>query len=234
MLKKLLTALIFCLFAYFNSQAQISIVLDSAKLVSDSVSAGDSLAIHCYYHNKSAVDFNNPLYLAFTLNSDTSNVLLADSNKQAINILAGSPFERIEGLYLGRHPADLKQGDNIIVVWPTGQNINPPGPHDKVAVHAKSKNGNTGLEPVRGNSSHMRLYPNPATNAVFISSDGDAEKISSMIVYDLAGQRMEVQRHTGFSGNETLDISRLPNGIYLLKIGYASGQTETFRLIRNE
>lgn len=66
------------------------------------------------------------------------------------------------------------------------------------------------------NASNLRIYPNPATDILTISS---SETISGIAISNLLGQKIATK--IGFSSEEKIDVSNLANGWYLLeaKIG---------------
>jgi len=65
-------------------------------------------------------------------------------------------------------------------------------------------------------SSTLRVYPNPATNLLNISGDWVAE----VKIYNNMGQLILMQHNTN-----TINVSGLPNGIYLLHVETSTGNT---------
>ena len=74
----------------------------------------------------------------------------------------------------------------------------------------------------------LRLYPNPAKNTVTLISDqkGSAE----VTFYNSFGIKMLHAGNVVLSGSMQLDISKLPGGIYLVRVK-SSGMTESMKLI---
>lgn len=64
----------------------------------------------------------------------------------------------------------------------------------------------------------IRIYPNPATESVYINSDEETENTVS--VYTLNGERVFYQQ---VKGNEYIPVSTLPNGIYLITVTNQKG-----------
>ena len=71
-------------------------------------------------------------------------------------------------------------------------------------------------------NAHLQVYPNPCKNRVYVevsrllsSSDGDENKNFTIIILNYQGKMV----YQGFNSGE-IDVSRLPSGIYLLKIQY--------------
>lgn len=69
------------------------------------------------------------------------------------------------------------------------------------------------------------LYPNPAKDTVKIISSG--LNIESVSVFDLTGKMVHQS-----AGKETIDISSLPSGIYLLKAKLNSGKFYSKKLVK--
>lgn len=67
--------------------------------------------------------------------------------------------------------------------------------------------------------SEFKVFPNPATDQLHIVTSNSIE-ISNMTLYDIAGKQMDVS-----SINNTLDVSQLPIGFYILKIISEEGVT---------
>ncbi len=74
----------------------------------------------------------------------------------------------------------------------------------------------------------MRVYPNPATSSIFISSE--LEPIQEVAIYNMAGQLIDYIKTLNHSIN--VDISRYPSGCYFLKTIDASQHTEISKFIK--
>lgn len=71
----------------------------------------------------------------------------------------------------------------------------------------------------------LKLYPNPANNSFRMSLDAQ-----STVIYNLAGQKV---KSTGATrANESIDITGLANGMYLVKVTDAKGRTSTIKLLK--
>ena len=84
-----------------------------------------------------------------------------------------------------------------------------------------SKAWTTGVNNVNRNNDEVTLYPNPATddlNVVFGANDG----IKNIAVFNVIGKAIVVYKVAGNSAK--MDISRLPNGVYFLRMSDAKGQ----------
>lgn len=64
----------------------------------------------------------------------------------------------------------------------------------------------------------IRVYPNPVKNTLYFS-DLNGENIQNIIIYDQTGRQVMEANEV----NHSIDISALPTGIYMLKIGIQGG-----------
>lgn len=69
------------------------------------------------------------------------------------------------------------------------------------------------------------IYPNPATNTLYINSTG--AQLQTLAIYNYTGSLLYLQPVTG----NTIDISTLPNGSYLVKLQDKQGQVATQKLV---
>jgi hypothetical protein len=86
--------------------------------------------------------------------------------------------------------------------------LNFPGTASDVFIAHADSNCITGLQPVL-KVQEMEVYPNPSTGIVHIRNAGNA---CTVTVYDLVGNALLTVREGA------LDLSSLPDGIYVLKI----------------
>jgi len=88
-------------------------------------------------------------------------------------------------------------------------------------VTASSVNGTLSVEPVVVDT-NIKAYPNPATNYIFIKSELNHKST----LYNMAGQRVLE------SNAKQLNVSDLPNGVYLLYLKSTNNTTSTFKIIK--
>ena len=66
----------------------------------------------------------------------------------------------------------------------------------------------------------LELWPNPTSDKVALRAEGH---INSAIVYDLWGRIALQVEFENYSNNQTLDVSALPSGMYLIEVETSSG-----------
>jgi hypothetical protein len=76
------------------------------------------------------------------------------------------------------------------------------------------------------NSSNLKVYPNPVSSLLFINTFGQ-QPVDEVYVYDLMG-RLVISQPTKSS---SVDMSKLPGGVYFVKINTKTEQT--FKVIKN-
>ena len=76
------------------------------------------------------------------------------------------------------------------------------------------------MENIGNEVNDIKLYPNPATNTLTI--DAGKNTISSIIITDATGR--EVFRNDNVKAqNQSIPVSSLPAGIYIIKLGLGNG-----------
>lgn len=84
------------------------------------------------------------------------------------------------------------------------------------------------LLPVKQNPirTHIRIYPNPTRGKLTILNPDNFE-ISRIEVFDIYGRKQSVE----FDGRH-IDLSRLPNGIYIVRVENKKGEQGSFKVIK--
>jgi len=90
----------------------------------------------------------------------------------------------------------------------------------------------TGIDDIFANS--IIIYPNPAKDELFIDipSFENLEYLKNVEICDLAGRTVGALRATPLQGNATINVSALPQGIYLVKI-YTDKGVVTKKFVKN-
>jgi len=88
-------------------------------------------------------------------------------------------------------------------------------------VTASSVNATLSVDPIEIND-FVKVYPNPATDYLFIKSDLNYQSI----LYNVAGQRVMQ------SNAKTLNVVDLPSGVYLLQLKSENNSISTFKIIK--
>ncbi len=73
--------------------------------------------------------------------------------------------------------------------------------------------GNLGIE--NNNEQGFTIYPNPATESIAISSSNSQTNISA-IIYSISGKK--IKEVPSIKANQSMDISTLGSGIYIITI----------------
>ncbi len=88
-------------------------------------------------------------------------------------------------------------------------------------VTASSENATLSVDPVKIND-FVKVYPNPATDYLFIKSNLNYQST----LYNVAGQRVMQ------SNAKTLNVVDLPSGVYLLQLKSENNSISTFKIIK--
>jgi minor extracellular serine protease Vpr len=76
----------------------------------------------------------------------------------------------------------------------------------------------------------LMVYPNPAQDQLFILSDKDPSEIFTLNMYSVDGKLM---RNANYQWNTPIDVSTLPDGIYILRLSGNNGENYQCKFIRS-
>ncbi len=85
----------------------------------------------------------------------------------------------------------------------------------------------TGINEATGSA--PKIYPNPVTTGTIIISLDDPESVNSIAVYNTTGQLM--LNKTNISAQMRMDVSRLVQGMYIVKVNYQNGMQAIQKLV---
>ena len=88
-------------------------------------------------------------------------------------------------------------------------------------VTASSVNATLSVDPIKIND-FVKVYPNPATDYLFIKSNLNYQST----LYNIAGQRVMQSKA------KTLNVVDLPSGVYLLQLKTENNSISTFKIIK--
>jgi hypothetical protein len=102
--------------------------------------------------------------------------------------------------------------------------------NESEALIAMMKNAAVGIEEneISEANSLISVYPNPASNMLYISSESE---LNSVMVYDVVGQLVK-QVNLDRDFNSNLDISDLNNGVYILQVETVSGEYNSSKFVK--
>jgi len=93
-----------------------------------------------------------------------------------------------------------------------------------IGVHLSGTNVINAVANINNANSGIKIFPNPTTGKVNFSSD---KEINSIDVLNSTGQKVAT-----FNNTNTIDISQLPNGIYIAKVSIENGNYSIHKLIK--
>lgn len=76
----------------------------------------------------------------------------------------------------------------------------------------------------------MQVFPNPASSVLYVIANSLQKPIASISMYDLTG-RLALQLNNLSVFNQTMDVSSLQSGTYLLNVKLTDGNTATQRVV---
>lgn len=76
------------------------------------------------------------------------------------------------------------------------------------------------------------VYPNPASNWLTVSVINKPTGNINIEIFDLRGKRIFAENKL-LTNDNTLNVSSLSNGIYILKLSFSDGSTDVFKVSVN-
>ncbi len=174
--------------------------------------------------------------LQYSLCGDSLSDVVAGDGIDFLNCVHADPlFVNADDCHLTIASPCIDSGDPD-----TDKGIFPGGPGEPVDYDLHPRIINSGIDMGAFESQDMvsvkqgdpasliNIYPNPASNLVFVSG---IEKIHSITILNLTGQILWEDINVGWTEKE-IDISALAEGLYILNIGLEKSQL-TFKFIKN-
>ena len=97
---------------------------------------------------------------------------------------------------------------------------------DNINITSVSTTGIASLSSKTG----VIVYPNPAHNNLFINTD---ENTTSVSITDIIGQTVIGDQKVAAQQTNSIDISNLADGVYLVKVNSSDNQVKIIRFIKN-
>jgi len=161
------------------------------------------------YPNAHIICTNSPM-ITNTLLGDNVQKDVAEFNTAGDNNVHYFAFTPMKGGGYGGHPGVADGQTN----------------GKELAVYIRSILGTSAIDQVKNNDEELTLYPNPARNSIHVKSSIKANNIE---ISDMSGKVIQ-KNSFSFPGEVTLDLSKLPQGIYIFSI-IAENQIKLVRKI---
>jgi hypothetical protein len=149
----------------------------------------------------------------------------SNGNLEEVIDLPGTGFDMIMAM-------DIDSNGNIVVGGHFGGTLLPGHPQSVTKVGgdtdffiAQYGTGNCTLSTKDfGSQLEIKLYPQPARGTVYLQSQNN---IMQYEIYSIQGQTLQ----SGNIENNSLDISSLPTGLYLIKVSDDQGRSKVLKLV---
>jgi hypothetical protein len=149
----------------------------------------------------------------------------ANGNLEEVIDMPGTGYDMIMAM-------DIDSNGNIVVGGHFGGTLLPGHPQSVTKVGgdtdffiAQYGTGNCTLITEKFSKAlDIKLYPQPARSIVYLQSEYD---LKTFELFNIQGQKIE----TGEIHNDSVDISKLANGLYFIKVGNQNGQTKVMKLL---
>lgn len=134
---------------------------------------------------------------------------------------------------LGFVQASNSFGKNTAITRYTFDDVNPLTGNNLYRLKQMDINGNYGFSLVKtvrfiGATINLRVYPNPVSNIMNVAGGTPNSVIR---IFDMTGNL--VARKDIATSTANLDLSTFVSGVYLVVVSDDSGNTETYRIVKN-
>ena len=148
----------------------------------------------------------------------------AYKNDTTVYSVTGSPNSTFTWSASGGTIQSGQNTNNVVVLWSTGNNgvvqVSEKGLNGCVAATKTLPVGiwNTSVNSIK-NESEFVIYPNPANNFIQLKYNGKTLSNVEVKIFDILGKIVFTKNiNLTQSDEQTIDVSSLPKGIYIVKI----------------
>ena len=206
-----------------KAQVTYDLQIDSVVGLPDSILNGQTVEFFVQISLNTPLIYQGPIFLELEYGGNFYPVDTVSSQ----NFLNPNNPTTVQAQHRFSTDDDLNIGDNVVVVWPRiGDGQEPPQtvswPYSTVITLVEP---NSITEPTPSRVFQSFLAPNPASDMVQINLDNRIDAVS-INVYNILGAAM-----TQRSAQRSLDVSRLPAGVYYVDVISKDGQVFTDKLL---
>ncbi len=202
---------------------------DIANAIRDAKQRGVEVQIITNYVNDNTTTVNDILNQTlaegkFVFDDNVAGIL---HNKLAIidaNFAASDP-QVITGSHNWSNSANDKNDENILII----HNAEIANLYfQQFAERFTQNQGNLYVEAETIDLADLKIYPNPVTDRILISS---SEIITAIQVYNFSGIEISEKQQIGSKQTE-IGVQNLSSGIYLLKVNFKDGSQNSYKIIK--
>lgn len=210
--------------------AQTSLGIGGGKIIYgilDTVCEHSTDSYYVYVKNTGQNPFSGTLYLNFAVDSTGNfswNYPLPDVVQVSPALAPGDSIPVVHNQTYDTSDA-YRVGGNIVVIWPSGQNVTVSD--SSRLTHVQVEYCNTVEE--KADEVHAKIYPNPVHDRVAVEISGNKLKITAIGLYNCMGELLSVT----YNSNNVL-LGGYPEGIYFIRITFADGTAKAYKVIRRE
>lgn len=172
-------------------------------------------------------DWNNEAKANYVYDGDDDNTEIIVQNWD----LVGSSWENESKMIMEYN--DYQQATSLSMqTWNAGEFWESTVGAMKYVLYYEVYDDGNGIES-EGQPIEVRIYPNPANELLHISIPTVRATPISISIFDINGRICLTQSVTSFSGQTTMDVSRLPAGSYILKTNTRTGtSSKAFQVVK--
>jgi hypothetical protein len=171
-----------------------------------------------FYYSLNATSLNTGSWTAVTA-LDLKEKLTGATSNNAVNGNLAANYSNLANIISG---INWENGTNLWIKW---VDTNDTGANGMFAIENFVISIAETLDINKNTITGLNVYPNPVSNGtLYITSSSNSEKL--IVIYDVIGKQIM----NTITANNTVNVSDLKNGIYIVKIT-EDGKTDTKKLI---
>jgi hypothetical protein len=235
-MKRIIWALVSCLFTGLTVSGQSSLGIDTANgamiyVTPTSFLSTDPLILTI--KNYGPQPYTGVVTVNYALDSSGTGNMLGlislDSNSVAVtNLQVNGGFMDSASLFINDtsalYPFHFRSGINTVVIWPrsgSGDFITQDSAKINILVSGYAGISNPVLHITQ------KIFPNPAKQELFVSNNDPKFVIEQVRIFTSEGKLAYEEKYRG-----KIDLARLLPGIYFIELASKEGKTNRYKLIK--
>lgn len=157
----------------------------------------------------STFTFNDTLLIKVGVKDTLGQVFEISSNTAGIVVINVQDSIFLNDINLSLTTSYFEEGNNTVVIWPAAPNSQTLDSIELIFYY-------NGINELTINNINVKVGPVPAQNQLTVNDPEN--KVQYVRIKDMKGRTLIQQRRAG-----SIDVSNLPNGIYLLELSSKAG-----------
>ncbi len=190
----------------------------------DSLTLGDTATFNLQIKNYGNSPFSGPIYIISQIQDTTGNAISTDSSLVAQATIAQGTLFTVT--YTEEYSAarNFFVGIDVVVIWPKAVGV--PS-HDTLTYSVQIYSPSSVSKLLVENG--IQIFPNPFSNQFSIVNSSAQNKIERVSILDMKGKLLLTKKP-----DEILDLSAIPDAVYIVEIRFKTGMRKIVKVQKQE